>query len=237
MTYGRRRPRFWGQPARFGDFDKSLDDDAKADLLATIIEESERLNRFIANLLDMTGSNRARSSRTLRRTISGRSSGRLCNAPAKFSRGTGSPSASEPDLPMVNVDAVLFEQVLFNILDNAAKYAPPETTVTILGSSEHDIVRLQVLDEGEGIPDDSWSPSSTSSTGCINRIMCARARGWGSPSRADSSRQCTEPLRPRTAATDAGPCLRSACRNRSPPSVKMRFPHDYGARPDSCRRR
>ena len=59
---------------------------------------------------------------------------------------------------MVNVDAVLFEQVLFNILDNAAKYAPPETTVTILGSSEHDVVQLQVLDEGEGIPDEQLEP-------------------------------------------------------------------------------
>ena len=31
------------------------------------------------------------------------------------------------DLPMVDVDPVLFEQVLFNLLDNAAKYAPPQT--------------------------------------------------------------------------------------------------------------
>ena len=35
------------------------------------------------------------------------------------------------DLPMVEVDAVLFEQVLFNLLDNAAKYAPAGTTVRI----------------------------------------------------------------------------------------------------------
>ena len=43
-----------GSAGAIRELGKSLDDDAKADLLATIIEESERLNRFIANLLDMT---------------------------------------------------------------------------------------------------------------------------------------------------------------------------------------
>jgi two-component system, OmpR family, sensor histidine kinase KdpD len=53
------------------------------------------------------------------------------------------------------VDAVLFEQVLFNLLDNAGKYAPPQTTVRIQGWRDQDGVRLQVLDEGEGIaPED-----------------------------------------------------------------------------------
>src|SRR6185503_7820637 len=43
-----------GSAGALRDLSKSLDDNAKADLLATIIDESERLNRFIANLLDMT---------------------------------------------------------------------------------------------------------------------------------------------------------------------------------------
>jgi two-component system sensor histidine kinase KdpD len=46
----------------------------------------------------------------------------------------------------------LFEQVLFNLLDNAAKYAPPGTTVRIQSWQEQDSVKLQVLDEGDGIP-------------------------------------------------------------------------------------
>ena len=53
---------------------------------------------------------------------------------------------------MLALDPVLFEQVLFNLLDNAAKYAPPGTTIRIAGKREGDSVCLQVLDEGAGIP-------------------------------------------------------------------------------------
>jgi two-component system sensor histidine kinase KdpD len=56
------------------------------------------------------------------------------------------------DLPMVEIDPVLFEQVLFNLLDNAAKYASTGTTIRIQSWRERDSVGLQVLDEGDGIP-------------------------------------------------------------------------------------
>jgi two-component system, OmpR family, sensor histidine kinase KdpD len=57
-----------------------------------------------------------------------------------------------PDLPMLELDAVLFEQVLFNLLDNAAKYAPAGTTISIRGARDGGWVLLQVMDEGGGIP-------------------------------------------------------------------------------------
>jgi two-component system sensor histidine kinase KdpD len=57
-----------------------------------------------------------------------------------------------PDLPMLDLDPVLFEQALFNLLDNAAKYAPPESTVLIEGWREEEAVKLQVVDQGSGIP-------------------------------------------------------------------------------------
>jgi two-component system sensor histidine kinase KdpD len=56
------------------------------------------------------------------------------------------------DLPMLELDAVLFEQVLFNLLDNAAKYAPADTTISIRGWRDRDAIVLQVMDEGSGIP-------------------------------------------------------------------------------------
>ena len=56
------------------------------------------------------------------------------------------------DLPMLELDAVLFEQVLFNLLDNASKYSPPGTAITIRSRREEDVISLQVMDEGDGIP-------------------------------------------------------------------------------------
>jgi two-component system sensor histidine kinase KdpD len=57
-----------------------------------------------------------------------------------------------PDLPMLELDAVLFEQVLFNLLDNAAKYAPADTTISITSTRDKDLIVLQIIDEGAGIP-------------------------------------------------------------------------------------
>ena len=41
---------------------------------------------------------------------------------------------------------------MFNLLDNAAKYAPPETTIRIESWQDGDMVKLQIIDEGGGIP-------------------------------------------------------------------------------------
>ena len=55
---------------------------------------------------------------------------------------------------MVKLDAVLFEQAIFNVLDNAAKYSSPGSTIRIQGWRGDHFVYLQILDEGIGIPSD-----------------------------------------------------------------------------------
>ena len=56
------------------------------------------------------------------------------------------------DLPMLALDAVLFEQALFNVLDNAAKYSPSGSTIRIEAWSDRNSVSLEIIDEGDGIP-------------------------------------------------------------------------------------
>jgi len=53
---------------------------------------------------------------------------------------------------MLALDAVLFEQVLFNLLDNAAKYSKPGGRITIIAARGREDVELQIIDEGDGIP-------------------------------------------------------------------------------------
>src|SRR6185437_10738225 len=56
------------------------------------------------------------------------------------------------DLPLVELDPVLFEQVLFNLLDNAAKYAPQHTRIQLRARENGTVVQMEIADEGNGIP-------------------------------------------------------------------------------------
>ncbi|MFZ0116181.1 MAG: sensor histidine kinase KdpD [Xanthobacteraceae bacterium] len=130
----------------------ALDDAAKAELLATIIDESERLNRFIANLLDIT---RLESGAIVPQTTLqdlGELVGSALARTAKILAHHRVDVELAADVPMLELDPVLFEQVLFNLLDNASKYAPANTTIRIRSWREAQSVVLQVLDEGAGIP-------------------------------------------------------------------------------------
>jgi len=56
-----------------------------------------------------------------------------------------------PDLPPVNIDAVLIERVLWNLIENAIKYAPADTTIEISAKPSEAQIRIEVCDRGPGI--------------------------------------------------------------------------------------
>lgn len=141
-----------GAASTMRDLASGLSEPEKRDLLATVIDESERLNRFIANLLDMTKlESGAIVPNTARHDI-GEIVGSVLRRASKILAHHKVSLELAADLPMLELDAVLFEQVLFNLLDNAAKYAPDDSTIAIRTLRENDKVALQVLDEGGGIP-------------------------------------------------------------------------------------
>ncbi|MCS3727079.1 sensor histidine kinase [Bradyrhizobium betae] len=143
-----------GAASTMRDLAGALSDTEKRDLLATVIDESERLNRFIANLLDMT---KLESGAVVPNTALhdlGEIVGSALRRATKILTGHKVELVLAADLPMLQLDAVLFEQVLFNLLDNAAKYSPVDTTIAIRSWRERDQVVLQVADEGGGIPPD-----------------------------------------------------------------------------------
>ena len=141
-----------GAAGTLRDLGERLDDAQKADLLATIIDESERLNRFIANLLDMTKLESGAISPNVALHDLAEIVGSALRRASRILARHRVELDLAADLPMLELDAVLFEQALFNLLDNAAKYAPPETTIRIQGWRSGDTVCLRVLDEGSGIP-------------------------------------------------------------------------------------
>lgn len=54
---------------------------------------------------------------------------------------------------MLRLDPVLLEQVLFNLLDNGAKYSPVRSEILLTARREGQTVTVQVIDQGEGIPE------------------------------------------------------------------------------------
>jgi two-component system, OmpR family, sensor histidine kinase KdpD len=143
-----------GAASTMRDLGANLTDQQKLDLLATVIDESERLNRFIANLLDMTKLESGAIVPNSAPHDIGEIVGSALRRAGKILAGHKVALELAADLPMLELDAVLFEQVLFNLLDNAAKYSVDGSTIAVRSRRDGQWVVLDISDEGEGIPPD-----------------------------------------------------------------------------------
>jgi two-component system, OmpR family, sensor histidine kinase KdpD len=130
----------------------TYDESARRELLATIQEEAERLNRFVGNLLDMmrleSGALEPKREWVEIGDVIGTALSRLTHALSQHQLVV----EVDPNLPMVCLDFVLAEHVLVNLLENAAKYSPSQTTIRIKARREGPSIVLEVADEGIGIP-------------------------------------------------------------------------------------
>ena len=130
----------------------TLEPQAQTELLGLIRDEAERLNRFIGNLLDMT---RLEAGSLEPNRVPTDIADAIGTALARVERilaGHRVEVAIEGELPLLRLDGVLLEQVLVNLLDNAAKYAPAGSRIEITAGREGGAVRIAVRDEGPGIP-------------------------------------------------------------------------------------
>ena len=125
------------------------------ELLATIREEAERLDRFVGNLLDMSrleaGALGAKPEIIDVIELVEASTKRLARRLRHHKFVLDLPD----DLPPVSADPLLMEQALVNLLDNAVKYAPAGTEIGIRAEATAASVLLTVSDEGPGIPTDA----------------------------------------------------------------------------------
>ncbi|RUV52673.1 sensor histidine kinase KdpD, partial [Mesorhizobium sp. M7A.F.Ca.MR.228.00.0.0] len=141
-----------GAAGTLRDFSAALPEPDRAELLSTVLDESERLNRFIANLLDMTKIESGAMEPNYAFHYVGDIVGSALQRARKIIGEHKIETDIPRDLPMLKVDPVLFEQALFNLLDNAAKYAPASSTIRMQGWTDNGSVLLQIMDEGPGIP-------------------------------------------------------------------------------------
>jgi two-component system sensor histidine kinase KdpD len=129
-----------------------LPPDTRRDLAENIREEGERLDRYVQNLLDMTRlGHGALKPRLAPQDVAEIVGGARARTKAIL-RGHDLQVDLAPNLPLILADGVLLAQVLVNILDNAAKYAPEGTAIGIAARLQGVRVELSVTDRGPGIP-------------------------------------------------------------------------------------
>jgi two-component system sensor histidine kinase KdpD len=133
-------------------YGRAYDEGTRDELMATIQDEAERLNRFVGNLLDMTrlesGALEPKRSLIDLADVVGTALQRSAKVLARHHVEIDLPA----DLPALDLDFVLFEQVMVNLHDNAAKYAPAGSLVMLRARRDGDQVVIEISDEGEGIP-------------------------------------------------------------------------------------
>jgi two-component system sensor histidine kinase KdpD len=126
--------------------------DAHSYELAQIaFEEAERLNRLVSNLLEMSrlesGNVQVSKEWQPLEEVVGTTLLRLEKQLSRFQVHTH----LAEDLPLVAIDSILIEQVLVNLLENAAKYAPPQTAIDLTAWYEGNEVVVEVADQGPGL--------------------------------------------------------------------------------------
>lgn len=131
-------------------FDGTLTPEARADLAAVVEEESLRLSRYVANLLHMTRLKAGLDLRLEWTDAADTTQGALARARRVFP-GVSFSLGAEPALQPVRADATMLEQAIFNILENAAKFSPPRSTVRIAIARAGSRLRIRIDDEGPGI--------------------------------------------------------------------------------------
>lgn len=132
------------------DFDKA---DTKS-FLETIDRQSNRLHRLIEDLLAVSRIESESDTSTLTmlalRSLADEVADELRTKSADHTIETRVPD----DLPLVHTDAAKVHQIVSNLVDNALKYAPAHTTITVSAAPSGSGITLSVSDEGPGVPEE-----------------------------------------------------------------------------------
>jgi two-component system sensor histidine kinase KdpD len=129
-----------------------IDEPTRFDLLQSIREDAEFLERQVRNMLDLTRLESGtlqihRELHPLDEVVGG-----AMTRVEKLFEGRRVDADVPADLPLVSVDALLLEQLLVNLLENAARYAPAGSPVEVCARRTGPAIRIDVADRGPGIP-------------------------------------------------------------------------------------
>lgn len=131
---------------------QKFSDETREELLRNAQDEAERLNRFIGNILNMTRLEAGALAPAIQPTDIGEViAGAVIQSKAMLAQHRVK-TAIAPALPLLAIDPTLAGQILLNLLDNAAKYAPAGSEIVVVAEKTSDAVMVSVRDQGPGIP-------------------------------------------------------------------------------------
>ncbi|CAN7165024.1 sensor histidine kinase KdpD [Pseudoxanthomonas sp. LjRoot143] len=146
-----------GSASSLASYWNAMGEDDRRSLLETIQQEGERLDRYIQNLLDMT--RLGHSGLTLNRDWIGVDEllGSAVTRLQRYQPGVRVQTTVAADVPAIWVHPALIEQAVFNVLENAGKFSPPDEPVQVEAKLVDGALRIDVRDRGPGIPEDERS--------------------------------------------------------------------------------
>lgn len=132
--------------------DVSWDEDTRQEFLNIIVEESDRLLELIENLLDTSTIHQRRLVINPKPVPPAKLLRNVADKMAKAHQGHRIECRLTEPIPTIFADPHRIEQVVQNLIDNAVKYSPKGSSVTVKGEIEDEWLKITVLDEGIGIP-------------------------------------------------------------------------------------
>ncbi len=132
----------------------NLDGDQRGELLRTILEETDRLNRLVGNLVDLA---RLRAGALVPSRVTVDIEDVIGSVLSRMRGALGGRQVRtryRPDLPAVALDPTQMDQVLTNVLENAIRFSPPAGEIRVFVTTWQSWLEVRIADRGPGIPAD-----------------------------------------------------------------------------------
>ena len=140
------------QENEFGNRASKLDRHGRADLLNVIEEETDRLNTFVESMVELARFQSGSAALKLASVTAEEIIVKTAKRAKEIQRSHQLVSNIANDLPPLSLDPRFIVEAIFNLIDNAATYSPPNTTIEITAKKNNGNIRFAVEDEGPGIP-------------------------------------------------------------------------------------
>ncbi|MFL6467213.1 MAG: ATP-binding protein [Pyrinomonadaceae bacterium] len=137
----------------FGSRGSKLDRHGRAELLNVIDEETDRLNTFVESMVELARFQSGSAALKLTRVTAEEIIVKAAKRSKEIQRSHRLVSHIASDLPPMSLDPRFIVEAVFNLVENAATYSPPNTTIEIAAKKNNGNIRFVVEDEGPGVPE------------------------------------------------------------------------------------